>query len=441
MLLAYAVAAAAVIPLGQYGAAATRIAFGSCNKQYEDQSYWRTVTARRPDVWLWSGDTVYGDRVAVRWPAPEEDGTVASCMLNFLCFWGATPEGLREGYVHQLAEPAYQELLSNVSVVLGTWDDHDMGLNNGDGRYRWREESQHAFLDFLGEPQDSPRRAQKGVWGREVIPLKGAAAVSNRSAPTAVVHVLDVRSGKTPYGSWRAEDRGDYLGEAQWKWLEESLAKAARQGAAVNVVVSGIPFLRTWPPVVEVWGRFKPARRRLLETLAASGAKGLVLVSGDSHIAELNAVECGASRIYDVTSSGLTHSLGGLPWALQVLARFVLWLYPQQHLAAPTYFGRNFGELDIEVDDNGEVTVTTRIVSLEPGLEEGRTVLEQRLERLSQGYDVGPCAPLHGPPSKAAFAVRLALAVAALLVAGSCCLGLQRCLRRRLRVKEKQHAA
>ena len=48
---------------------------------------------------------------------------------------------------------------------MGTWDDHDIGMNDGDSTFDIKSESQIEFLDFIGEPADSARRAQGGVYG------------------------------------------------------------------------------------------------------------------------------------------------------------------------------------------------------------------------------------------------------------------------------------
>ena len=45
--------------------------------------------------------------------------------------------------------------------VIGIWDDHDYGINDGSKLFTYRDESQEVFLDFIGEPKDSPRRRQK----------------------------------------------------------------------------------------------------------------------------------------------------------------------------------------------------------------------------------------------------------------------------------------
>lgn len=38
------------------------IAFGSCSKQWESQPLWSRIEALHPEVWLWLGDNIYGDR-------------------------------------------------------------------------------------------------------------------------------------------------------------------------------------------------------------------------------------------------------------------------------------------------------------------------------------------------------------------------------------------
>jgi len=42
--------------------------------------------------------------------------------------------------------------------ILGTWDDHDYGVNDGDSLFEHKDGMRSHFLDFLGEPVDSPRR-------------------------------------------------------------------------------------------------------------------------------------------------------------------------------------------------------------------------------------------------------------------------------------------
>lgn len=44
--------------------------------------------------------------------------------------------------------------------IIGVWDDHDYGKNDGDKHFPFKNRSRKAFLDFIGEPLDTERRLQ-----------------------------------------------------------------------------------------------------------------------------------------------------------------------------------------------------------------------------------------------------------------------------------------
>lgn len=44
-----------------------------------------------------------------------------------------------------------------VLQVIGTWDDHDYGLNDAGKEFSRKVNNQRLLLNFLDEPQDSPR--------------------------------------------------------------------------------------------------------------------------------------------------------------------------------------------------------------------------------------------------------------------------------------------
>lgn len=52
--------------------------------------------------------------------------------------------------------PGYSRLRAD-SKVIGTWDDHDYGLNDAGKEFPHKIANQRLLLDFLDEPQDSPR--------------------------------------------------------------------------------------------------------------------------------------------------------------------------------------------------------------------------------------------------------------------------------------------
>ena len=45
--------------------------------------------------------------------------------------------------------------------MIGVWDDHDYGTNDGDKTFKRKFVTRDIFLDFIGEPKDSERRMEK----------------------------------------------------------------------------------------------------------------------------------------------------------------------------------------------------------------------------------------------------------------------------------------
>ena len=107
--------------------------------------------------------------------------------------------------------------------------------------------------------------------------------------------------------SLSADYTGDVLGEAQWRWLEQTLGST---NADVTVVLSSVQVL-TSNGLVESWGHFPRAQRRLLALLEKYRPAGLLLLSGDVHFAEMTGRD--RDHVVEVTSSGLTHSCS-TPW-------------------------------------------------------------------------------------------------------------------------------
>jgi len=131
-------------------------------------------------------------------------------------------------------------------------------------------------------------------------------------------------------------------------------------------------------------------------------------------MAQLSALRCGDVVVHELTSSGLTHSLAELAFPAQWIARLMLWIFPQHHLLADTWFKRNFGELEIDVDENGAATVQGRIISVHPDRSRGRIVVERAFPQLSAGesWDASACEPIMGAESPKEFWLRLGLVVA-----------------------------
>ena len=52
---------------------------------------------------------------------------------------------------------------AKTTPIIGVWDDHDYGVNNGDRTFSKKDQVRDIFLDFINEPQDSDRRLEKNT--------------------------------------------------------------------------------------------------------------------------------------------------------------------------------------------------------------------------------------------------------------------------------------
>lgn len=250
------------------------IAFGSCNHEYDEQPLWGPIISNEPDLWVWLGDNIYGD--------------TDSMPL------------LRAKYEQQNANLDYQKLKS-IAPIIGTWDDHDYGKNDAGKEYPYRQQSRDLMYDFLDIPQDSPLRQKEGAYGAYTYGAKDQ---------QVKVILLDVRYFRDPLSktdnAYEPNTTGTMLGEEQWIWLENELNQ---NQAKVTVIGSGIQVLSK-EHRFEKWDNFPQERARLLQLIEKYKSEGVILLSGDRHIAEISKIEIpGISHpVYDITSSGLTHT-------------------------------------------------------------------------------------------------------------------------------------
>lgn len=254
-------------------------AFGSCSNQAFPEQMWDEINLNKPEVWIWGGDAVYSD---------TED-----------------PEHMKEQYRIQKSKPGYQTLLKQTKVI-GTWDDHDFGANDAGEEYPMKYKSKEMFLDFLGTPKDAPIRSRGGVYNSHDYTYKNG---------SVKVILLDARFFRTkltadPTGKKRyinnVDPTGTILGNEQWSWLKKELESSK---ADFNIIVSGIQVLSNLHGF-EAWGNMTSERTKLLNLISTSKAKGVFILSGDRHVCEISKVQLDdmSYPIYDITSSGLSHS-------------------------------------------------------------------------------------------------------------------------------------
>ena len=100
--------------------AVIRLAIGSCAREGPDsRAVWRRMAAVDPDAIVLLGDTPYID---------STDLAVQ-----------------RRRYAEFAAVPEFADLLRN-RPLYATWDDHDYGLNDSDGRLDGKENARRAYF-------------------------------------------------------------------------------------------------------------------------------------------------------------------------------------------------------------------------------------------------------------------------------------------------------
>ncbi len=294
--------------------ALTTIVFGSCADQDKPCPIWGSIVKAQPDLLVLLGDTMYADL--------DKSKKV-------------DPARIRETYGKLDGDASFAKLKSTVPIM-ATWDDHDFGKNDGDTRLPFKDESQQIFLDFFGVPKDSPRRSRKGVYDAKVFGPEGK---------RVQVIMLDGRYHRSPIQTKfnprlrvsesqpNTDPTATFLGDEQWKWLEEQL----KVPAEVRLIGSGIQVLSEEHPF-EKWSLIPHERERLYKLLKDTKANGVIILSGDRHLAELSVSRDAISYpLYDITASGFNQ--GNKAWRAPE---------PNRHRVAAMPFGNNFGLITID---------------------------------------------------------------------------------------------
>lgn len=225
----------------QADAPTARIAFGSC-ADIDDATAatWRAILGERPDALVLIGDTPYIDST-----------DLAKQRARYLAFAKA---------------PDFAALVASTPLY-ATWDDHDIGRNDTDGRLPGKENARQAFLEYRANPSAGDGAAD-GIY------------TSFRHGP-AEVFVLDTRWFAATERSTQDPQKPSLLGERQWTWLGERLAAST---APVKIVASSMVWhdLRS-ATKRDHWGAYPHEFERFSQLVKSTRASGVVLVSGDIH--------------------------------------------------------------------------------------------------------------------------------------------------------------
>ena len=305
------------------------IAFGSCARQTEPQPVWRAIRHARPDLFLMIGDNVYAD-------------------------WGSRQE-TRAAYDALAAQPGFRDLRAQCPI-LAIWDDHDYGVNDGGASFPHKKATKAEFLRFFDPPPDSPLRQREGLYDAHLFgpPDRRVQVILLDTRSFRSDLVARPRSEHARLGRYRPDDspHATVLGDEQWQWLAQQLTVPAR----LRLLVSSIQVIPD-EHRFERWALMPRERRRLFDLLAHSGADGVVLLSGDRHLAEISQLRPGANNplrypLYEVTSSGLNQRDEGIVQE------------PNRHRISTTSLRRaNYGSVAVQwEDDDPLITLATHRV-------------------------------------------------------------------------------
>lgn len=329
-----AAAAAALLPGELFGAEPaplTRIAFGSCARQDKPQPIWKPILAYAPELFVFLGDNVYAD-------------TTDMALMQ-------------QAYDRLAAKPGFRKLRAQCPTI-AIWDDHDYGADDAGSEYPAKADSKRLFLRFWQEPEGSPRWTREGNYTSYVYGPEG------KRVQIILPDLRWFRSWLHDSGTW-PPDRGPYLpnpdpgatmlGEAQWQWLESEL----RRPAEIRILGMSTQLLADFPGY-EAWANFPRERQRLFDLIRDTEARGVIVISGDTHYAELSRL-ADASVPYpliDLTSSGLTEV-----WTF---------LAPNRNRIGRGFLRENFGTISIDWAADPQITLEVRGTS-------GRTLIRHQI--------------------------------------------------------------
>jgi len=265
----------------------TRLAFGSCNHQSRSQHMWAQIAATNPELFLFIGDNNYGDQM---WAGDA----------------GLTT--LRAAYAKQAETPELSEFRAKIPMMI-TWDDHDYGFNDGGASFAYRRWSETIFETFWASSDEV--RSRPGVYESRIFGDEGKR--------TQVI-VLDTRFFRSdfdrmaytperpPLGPYvpSGDASKTMLGEAQWQWLQQELAKPAD----FRIIASSIQVI-TDAHDYESWEALPSERAKFYSMLSGREDSGMVLLSGDRHAGGIytdTPATAGGEQIWELTSSSLNYS-------------------------------------------------------------------------------------------------------------------------------------
>lgn len=263
-----------------FGATIETIGFGSCANQDAPQPIWKMVEKNNPDIFLFMGDNVYAS-------SPKQ-------------------QPIAEQYRKLDQIPEYQSIRDKVPF-LATWDDHDLGTDDGGADAPTRDSAKIDFLNYWVGVKNSLSMDQinrGGLYYSKMIGPKNKVVQIIMLDTRFYRSILKRANDPTrPYKSFEPnlDKNSTILGAEQWKWLEAQLKRPAN----LRILVSSIQVIAD-DHKFEKWGNYPHERERLFTLIKKTNAKNLVIFSGDRHIGTIAKTDIkGWGPIFDITASSI----------------------------------------------------------------------------------------------------------------------------------------
>ncbi len=303
-----------------------RIAFSSCYEQDKHNlPIWTAIQNKQPDLFLFLGDNAYID---------SED-----------------PKKFAADYEALFANPGIQALKESTDIM-GIWDDHDYGENDGGKHFVAKDIAKKAFIKAFDyqELHDIPK--DQGIYHSRTLTVGGK---------KVRLIMLDLRwyrddlltHSLSEDERW-AFELGPYkphidtsktlLGDAQWQWLESLMAEPVD----LNIIATSIQFISEYT-AWEIWANFPHERQRMLDLIRNESYGQTVIVSGDVHRGETSMMELGDMPLYDFTAGPLSSKAYPAK--------------PNVHRIGGAFIEYNFGMLSISVKDD-QLTVKSGLYNI-----------------------------------------------------------------------------
>ena len=295
-----------------------RLCFGSCNFTKYSQKFWEYVMGMYPDMWIYLGDNIYGDKVL----GGDWSDSMISDDINLLTNMNNTYKTLELNHYHK----KFKE--SSIKKI-GIWDDHDYLRNNANSTNSLYNKLivKKMLLDFIGINNDESVRRRQGIYTYHVL----------ENNVTVKIILLDTRWFKESF---------DILGQTQWNWLKSILLN---NDSMINIIVSGGTVLGN-NPTPENWKGCGDSQTRLINFLTENKLFNTIFISGDVHASSILTNK----GFVEIVCSPLTSPPSS-----------------QQHernlSVGDLIRENNFGMLDIVYDDNNIVRLEQTFISTVTG--------------------------------------------------------------------------